>query len=170
MSGRARRPARRAALSGVAPRPWQRRAVGLRRVGRGEHERRGFLEVALRAQALDGAGQRELRPAEAFDEVAAAADAEGLELREGVVEDREAARDPFGEDLLAGDDAVALQQQLGLSSPALAGLRLAAKDRVGERPATLNGGLTAPATRAEAAGRAVARRLLRACERQARRA
>src|SRR5207244_3624350 len=51
--------------------PRQRGAVGLGRVGRGEHDRRRLLLVALGAQPLDGAGQRELRAAEALDEVAA---------------------------------------------------------------------------------------------------
>ena len=64
-----------------ALRPRQRRAVGLGRVGGGEHER--LLVVALAAaqlaEPLDRAGERELRPAEALDEVAAAADADRLE-------------------------------------------------------------------------------------------
>ena len=72
-----------------------------------------------RAQALDGAGQGELRAAHALDEVAAPADAECLEARERVVEHREATLDPLGEHLLARDDAVALEQQLGERPPAL---------------------------------------------------
>ena len=64
-----------AALLVVALGPRQRRAVGLGRVGRGEHERRRRLVVArLRAQALDRARQRELRAAQALDEVAAPRD------------------------------------------------------------------------------------------------
>src|SRR5213078_4112265 len=77
-----------------------------RRVGGGEHERRrGRARLAgVGTQALDRAGQRELRTAEALDEVAAPADAEGLEVAERVVERGEAARDALGEDLLTGDD------------------------------------------------------------------
>ncbi len=105
----------------VALRPAQRGAVGLRGVGGGEHERRRLVVVALRAQALDRARERELRAAEALDEVAAARDADRLERGELVVERGEAARDALGQHLLAGDDAVALEQQLGLGAAALAG-------------------------------------------------
>ena len=119
------RHALRAARLVVALGPRQRRAVGLRRIGGGQHDRRRLLVGALRAQALDGAGQGELRAAEALDEVAAPAHAERLELAEGVVEDREAAGDPLGQHLLAGDDAVALEQQLGQRAPAGARLDLA---------------------------------------------
>ena len=126
------------ALLGVALGPGQRRAVGLRRVGGGEDDRRGLLGDLLRAQPLDRAGERELRAAEPLDEVAAAADAERLELLQRVVEDREAAGDPLGEHLLAGDDPVALEQQLGehaasrRPAPAPCG-----RSCVDERPAAL---------------------------------
>src|SRR3954447_4824998 len=105
-------------------RPLEDRSVGLGRIGRREHERRGLVVVTLRAQALDRAGKRELRAAEALDEVPAAGDADGLERRELVVEGGEAARDALGEDLLAGDDAVALEQQLGLGTATLDRIRL----------------------------------------------
>ena len=63
-----------------ALRPRQRAAVGLRRVGRSEHERVAvLLPVAELAQPLDGAAERELRTAEALDEVAAPAEPERLE-------------------------------------------------------------------------------------------
>ena len=115
--GRRRRPPARA---GAARRlgPLQRRAVGLRGVGGGEHDRRRRVVVALRAQPLDRARERELRAAEALDEVAAAGDADRLQRRQRVVEGAEPARDALGQHLLAGDDAVALEQQLGLRAPA----------------------------------------------------
>src|SRR5204862_4019941 len=106
--------------------------------GGGEHDRRRGVVVALRTQPLDRSRQRELRAAEPFDEVAAARDADRLERRELVVERREAARDPLGEHLLAGDDAVALEQQLGLRAPAGARLDVGAEERRRQRPAALD--------------------------------
>src|SRR6185503_15519762 len=134
----------------IALGPRQRGAVGLGRVGRGEHDRGRLLTRAGRAQPLDRAGERELRAAETLDEVAATAGAERLELRERVVEDREAAGDPFGQDLLAADDAVALEQQLGDGPAPLARLRLAAEDPARQRPAALDLRVRAAAARAEA--------------------
>ncbi len=67
----------------------------------------------LGAQPLDGAGQRELGAAEALDEVAAARDAERLQPAQLGVERGEATGHAFGEDELAGEDPVALEQQLG---------------------------------------------------------
>src|SRR6185312_17496566 len=97
----------------VSSRPRQRRAVGLRRIGRGEHERLRLLRRLLRTQPLDRAGQRELRAAEPLDEVTAPRDAERLELRQLGVDRGETAGDTLREHLLAGQDAVALEQQLG---------------------------------------------------------
>src|SRR6185437_12133021 len=97
---------------------------------------------------LDRARQRELRPAHALDEVAAAADAERLELREGVVQRREAALVALREHLLARDDAVALEQQLGDGPPALGrGCRVVpgAEHLRCQRPAALNLRLSAGA-------------------------
>ena len=71
--------------SAGASRPRKRGAVRLRRIGRGEHERVSLwlthVGGSQLAQSLDGARQRELRSAEALDEVAAPADAERLERR-----------------------------------------------------------------------------------------
>jgi hypothetical protein len=131
--------------------PRQRGAVGLRRVGRGQHDRRGLVLGPLGAQALDGAGQRELRAAEALDEVAAAADAERLERAERVVQQAETAAHALGEHVLARDDAVALEQQLGTGAAAQAGIGLATEDRGRERPASLHGRSGAAAPRAEPA-------------------
>src|SRR4029079_12034358 len=120
-------------------------------IGGREDDRRRLLVGALRAQALDRAGERELRGAEALDEVAAPAHAERLELAEGVVEDREAAGDPLGEHLLARDDPVALEQQLGQRATPGARLDLGAEEGGGQRPAPLHLGLGAAPARAEAA-------------------
>ena len=157
---------------GIALRPGQRGAVGLRRVGGGEHERRrGRARLAgVGTQALDRAGQRELRTAEALDEVAAPADAEGLEVAERVVERGEAARDALGEDLLTGDDAVALEQQLGQRAALGPGLGAAAEDPARQRPTALDGRLGGRAARAEAPARLALPGAARAGEREARRA
>ena len=81
-----------------ALRPRQRGAVRLRRVGRGEHERLRLLPVARPqlAQPLDRAAERELRAAEALDEVAAPAEAERLERAQLAVDGAVAAGDPLG--------------------------------------------------------------------------
>ena len=84
---------RRAALLALAPRPRQRRPVRLRRVGRGDHQR-GSPGSARARRRSTAPGQRELRAAHALDEVAAPADAERLEVGEGVVQQREAALMP----------------------------------------------------------------------------
>ena len=124
--------------SGSGPlRPRQRGAVGLGRVGGREHERLRLLAV-LRpqlAQALDRAAERELRAAEAFDEVAAPAEAERLQRAQLAVDRAVAAGDPLGADAVACDDPVPLQQQLG-------------EGAVGPRPGS------APAGPEETAGRA----------------
>ena len=64
------------------------------------------------AQPLDRARERELRPAESLDEVAAPRRSEQLEVLELAVDRGEAARDPLGDRRLAGDDSVALEHQL----------------------------------------------------------
>src|SRR5204863_464716 len=112
---------RRAALG---LRPLERGAVGLRGIRGGEHERRCLVVVALRAQPLHGARERELRAAEPFDEVAAACGADRLQRRQLVVQRGEAAGNALGEHLFARDDAVALEQQLGLGAAALGRIRL----------------------------------------------
>ena len=161
---RRRRPARagerRVALAATC----SDRAVGLRRVGGGEHDRRRRVVVALRAQALDRARQRELRAAEALDEVAAAGDAERLQRGERVVERGEAAGDALGQHLLAGDDAVALEQQLGLRAAARGRIVVArANSGARQRPAALDLRLRAArgARRSGAGARASARCALR---------
>ena len=112
-AGDARRPRARAL------RPRERGAVRLRRIGRREHERVGlvvFLRTQL-AQPLDRAGQRELRAAEALDEVAAAADAERLEVAQLAVDGAVAAGDSFAAHAVARDDPLPLEQQLGERAP-----------------------------------------------------
>ena len=114
-------------------RPRERGTVRLCRVGGGEHQGARASTIAIirtagsiggrtadrrsasgsaSAQTLDGARQRKLRAAHPLDEVAPAAHAQGLQFRERVVQQSKATFDPLGENLLAGDDPVALQQQL----------------------------------------------------------
>ena len=90
------------------------------------------------AQPLDRSRQRELRAAETLDEVAAPADAERLERGERVIEGREAARDPLREHELAGEDAVALEQELGDRAPPGDGIGRGLEERRGQRPAALH--------------------------------
>ena len=134
----------------------QRGAVGLRRIGGGEDQ---VLVLALgqAAQALDRAGERELGPAEALDEVAAPRGAEHLQVRELAVEAREAAGDALGEHRLAGDDPVALEHQLGLGAQPRALRGGVAEQRLGQRPAALDRLLGGVAARGEAAARAPTR-------------
>src|SRR5262249_46695163 len=62
------------------PRPRQRRTVRLRGIGGGEHERLCVLvALAVLAQALDAAAERELGASKPLDEVAATAEPERLE-------------------------------------------------------------------------------------------
>ena len=72
-------------------------------------DQRALLRRLL-AEPLDRAGERELRAAQAFDEVSAAADAERLQLAQLAVDGRVAARDPLGPHAVARDDPVPLEQ------------------------------------------------------------
>ena len=131
----------------------------------------------LRTQALDRAGQRELRAAEPLDEVAAAAHPERLEVAERVVERREAAGDPLREHLLAREDPVALEQQLRRARAA-ALARIGSGSSRGQRDAAVSDQrpwtvACAPARRApkrRPAARALVALALGAGQRQARRA
>jgi len=119
-------------------RPGQPGAVGLCRIRRREHERLRLFPFsrAQLAQALDRAPERELGAAETLDEVAAAADPERLELAELSVHGRIAARDALGAHAVAGDDALALEQEL------CKGTRIgpvAREEPLGRRPAALRG-------------------------------
>src|SRR4051794_12716841 len=124
----------------VALRPRQRRPVRLGRVGGGEHQRRRLLELdpAGGPQPLHRAGQRELGAAEPLDEVAPPRDAERLQRAQRVVQGREAAGDPLGQHLLAGHDAVPLEQELGERTAALAGVGGRLEQRRSQRPAALD--------------------------------
>ena len=135
-------------------RPRQRGAVGLRRVGRREHERLlGLAVLRLQLpQPLDRAAEGELRAAEPLDEVAAAAEAERLERLQLAVDRAVAARDALGADSVADDDALALEHQLGKRAPVGA----AGEETACERPAALGRGDLAGAAAREAARRALA--------------
>ena len=111
---RARRALERPPVRLAAPRPGQRGAVRVGRVGRGQEvdrTRRGDVgRFADRAQPVEGARQRELRRPEPVDEVAAP-DAAGLLHRpQDRVDGGEPAVDALGGDRLAGQDAVALEE------------------------------------------------------------
>jgi hypothetical protein len=115
-------------------RPRQRGAERVGRIGGGEHQC-GVVVALLafapatghgglpgrgraswlchRTHPVDGAGHRELRPAEALDEVAAAAPPGLLVGLEHRVDRGEAARRVLGHDGAPGDDAVPVEQSLG---------------------------------------------------------
>ena len=133
--------------------PRQHGTVRLRRVGGREHERPRRAVAALPAagaflaQALDRARQRELRAAETFDEVAAAADAERLEVAQLPVDGAVPARDPFATDAVAYDDPLPLEQQLRERAT----LRAVGEEAQRGRPAPLRRGDVGAAMAREAA-------------------
>ena len=120
------------------PRPRQRRPVRLCRIRRREDQRLRLLVLTRTQlpQPLDGAGQRELRAAEAFDEVAAPAGAERLERAQLAVDGTVAARDPLAADAVARDDALPLEEELGERAP----VRPLREEPVRERPPSLRRG------------------------------
>ena len=85
------------------------------------------------AQPLDGAGKRELRPAETLDEVPATARPEGLERAELAVHRAVAAAHALAAHPVARHDPLALEEKLRQG----AAIRLVGEERSGERPATL---------------------------------
>jgi signal transduction histidine kinase len=128
-AGDARRP------SACALRPRQRRAVRLRRIGGGEHERlrlAAFARPQL-AQPLHRPAERELGAAEALDEVAAPARPERLERTQLLVDGAVAAGDALAADAVACDDALPLEQELRQRAP----VEVAGEERRGERPTPL---------------------------------
>src|SRR5919108_731667 len=102
------------------PRPRKRGAVRLGRVGSGEHQCLRLLVLLARpelTQPLDRAGQRELRAAEALDEVAAAARAQRLQGAQLAVDGAVPAGDPLSAHAVAGDDPLPLEEELGERAP-----------------------------------------------------
>ena len=123
--------------SARAPRPRQRCAVRLGRVGRREHERVVVGVGAQLAQPLDGAGERELRPAEPFDEVAATTGADRLERPQLAVDGAV----PAGErPRRARRRATTIPCRSSSSSASARRSTAVGKSRVGERPASLRRG------------------------------
>src|SRR6185503_17879820 len=99
----------------------------------------------------------ELRTAETFDEVAAAARAQGLECTQLRVDRAVAARNPLAAHAVARDDALPLEQQLCERAP----IRLGAREQPGrQRPATLGRGHGCRPCTGEAAHTAVGTRCL----------
>src|SRR6266511_2434106 len=130
-------------------RPRQRGAVGLRRVGRREHERFGLLVLSRSqfAQPLDRSRKRELRAAETLDEVAAAAHAERLQRTQLAVDGAVAAGNSLAADTVPRDDPLALEQKLG-ERPRIG---LPQEEPAGERPTPLRRGDSCRALAREAA-------------------
>lgn len=120
-----------------APRPRNRRAVRLRGIGCGKHEGLSLLVTkALRpelAQALDGAGLRELRSPEAFDEVSAPAHAQRLERSQFRVHGSVSPSDALATNAVARHDSLPLEQELRQRAP----VRLAGEERCRQRPPAL---------------------------------
>ena len=111
------RDARRARAGALRPRAAPRRTAAPDRRRRARAAPGSSSGLAQLAQPLDGAAERELRAAEALDEVAAAAEAERLERAQLGVDGAVAAGDALGADAVAGDDALPLEQQLGERAP-----------------------------------------------------
>ena len=153
----------------VALGPGQHRAVGLGGVGGGEHQDAVLVVLAPGAQALDRPGERELGAAQALDEVAATGDPQRLEGAQRVIEGGEASRHALGQHLLAGEDPVALQQELGERAAPRAGLRRVPEQPLGERPAALHLALGPGTARGEAPRTSAVELGARARQRQARR-
>ena len=86
--------------------------------------------LSLGAQSLDRPRQGELGSSEPLDEVAAPRDAERLELCELGVTAENPPGIPSATDVLAGEDAVALEQELGERSAARGRVGLAAHQGV----------------------------------------
>ena len=93
--------------------PGQCRAVGIRRVGGGEHQRERFLRrLAEGAQPLFRARHRELRAAQAGDEISAASAAGVLHRLEHRVDGGKSAGNLFGLRGFASDDPMPGEQRL----------------------------------------------------------
>jgi hypothetical protein len=84
-------------------------------------------------EALDGSGQSELRSTQSLDEVAPAAGAQRLEAPQLTVHGRVPTGHALAADAVAGDDALALEEQLG----ECARVRVALEDRRRAGPAPL---------------------------------
>ena len=114
--------------------PGQCGAVGVRRVGGGQHDRPVFRPlrvdtVEVAAQPVDGRGDGELRAAQRLDEIATLAPAGLFECAQHLVEGGESAGNTFGDHRAPGQHAVPVQQQLGLVMGAQRGIRLGGRQR-----------------------------------------
>src|SRR6478735_1018103 len=105
--------------SGRPPRPGKHAAVGLRRLGGGEHECVALVGVPQLPEPLDGTREGELCAAEPLDEVAAAARTDRLERAKLPVDGAVPARDPFGAHAVTRDDPLPLEQELRERPPVL---------------------------------------------------
>src|SRR5439155_7496057 len=110
--------------------------VRLRRVGRREHDGiRLLTALAQLPEPLDRTAERELRAAEALDEVAAAAQPQRLERAQVRVDRAVASGDALRAHAVTRDDPLPLEQQLRERAP----VGRAAEEAGGERPAALRG-------------------------------
>ena len=101
------------ALRRTSRRPLERRAVGIGRVGGGEDRDLGLVRlVAQRAQQIHGAGQGELRRAEAGHEIAAAQPPTLFHRSQHGIHAREAAGDQLDGQRFARQHAVTGEQLL----------------------------------------------------------
>ncbi len=112
---RARGPLEWSAIVRAAARPGQRRAVRIRRIRRRQEvdrgDRRAFCSgLAHRPEAVDGAGQRELRGPEPLDEVAAPNPPRILERAQHRVDTREPANHVLSRDRVPDQDAVSVEE------------------------------------------------------------
>ena len=120
-------------LVAVGPRPGERRAVRLGRIGGRQDTNRSFV-VADGPEPVDGSGQCELRSPETGDEVAPPRSARLLHGAKDRVDRCVPADDPLGRRALPRDDSVALEQRRRDGVAALGGRSLL-PDQVGhQRP------------------------------------
>src|SRR5688500_16171657 len=93
--------------------PFDDRAVWIRGIGRGEHDRLGIVGVLTeRSQAVQRPGTCELRGAEGGDEIATPDFSTLFHRLEDRVDGTETATDPLGAGRLTGDDAIAIEELL----------------------------------------------------------
>ena len=94
-------------------RPIQRRAVRIGGIGRAEHDDFGFVgPIAQRSQQVERAGHRELRRAEAGDEIPAPDASRFFHSLQHRIDHAEAAGDGFRGDGFTRQDTVACEQLL----------------------------------------------------------
>ena len=139
-------------------RPLQRRSIRVGRIGCGDHHRSRFpRRLPHRAKLIECRGQRELRTAEAGDEVAATHAPGVLHRFEYLIHPRESSRDPFARGGLAGDDAMTCEELLCDCRSPFRGRGVGQCRAIDHRPTALGSGRN-EATGAERRGAGTASR------------